>query len=164
MEIWKTILGFNMYEVSNFGNIRSLFNGKKRMITKVVQHGYFNVTLYNKNIKKKIQVHRLVAIAFIPNPENKTQVNHISGIKNDNRVDNLEWCTPSENIIHAYRNGLKKGVRGSKSNFSILKEEDILQIKNTYNKGELSQLQIAKMYNISQSAVSLIVNNKRWKY
>lgn len=61
------------------------------------------VNLHNDSIQKKYSVHRLVAKAFIPNPENKPQINHINGLKHDNRIENLEWCTHSENMIHKYR-------------------------------------------------------------
>lgn len=76
------------------------------------RYGYCCVHLHNKKFNKQLTVHRLVAMAFIPNPKNKPQVNHINGDKSDNSVENLEWCTPSENLDHAYRTGLKKPSGG----------------------------------------------------
>ena len=111
-EEWRSIKGYDGYEVSNLGQVRSLdrvvkgINNKDRPIKGVVlraaySRGYPSVSLCNKT-KRTITVHRLVATAFIDNPENKDQVNHINGVKDDNRLVNLEWVTRSENIQHSY--------------------------------------------------------------
>lgn len=122
MEIWKDINGYNgLYQVSNNGNVKSLermcrqFNGhcycNRKVTEKILKgrkdtKGYLQVELSKNGKQRKYLVHKLVAMMFIPNPHNKPQINHINGRKNDNRVDNLEWVTPSENVIHAYKTGL----------------------------------------------------------
>lgn len=118
MEIWKVIKGFENYQISNFGNIKSIDrfvkNNNKDLFLKGVirkqtlRNGYYRVSLsVNGKITTKT-VHRLVAQEFIPNTKNKPCVNHINGIKTDNSLANLEWCTYSENIIHGFNTGLYK--------------------------------------------------------
>ena len=113
-EIWKDILGFEgRYQVSSFGRVRSLeyhnAKGVKRIgILKPAKDakGYLRCALSKNNKLITYKVHRLVAAAFISNPNNFLQVNHKNGTKTDNRVENLEWCDNSTNQIHAYRHGL----------------------------------------------------------
>lgn len=119
-EIWKDIKGYEgLYQVSNFGNVKSLDryiinkNGDKqyfpgKYLTQGVSDNYLKVTLSKSNKQRTFRVHILVARAFIPNPENKPEVNHIDGNKKNNKVNNLEWNTRSENELHAYKNGLAK--------------------------------------------------------
>lgn len=126
-EIWKDIEGYEgLYQVSNLGNIKSLkrktWNGyifvqKEDLILKPGLNAkkYLYVSLSKDNKTHTYRVHRLVAQTFIPNPENKPQVNHIDGNKSNNNVDNLEWCTNSENQIHAFKLGLKPSFIGSKN-------------------------------------------------
>lgn len=83
-----------------------------RKMNPAIHNGYLRVLLVIKKKRHYKSVHRLVAQTFIPNPENKPQVNHINGIKTDNRVENLEWCTISENILHSFRTGLNKADKG----------------------------------------------------
>lgn len=115
-EIWKTLPTNSNYEVSNTGLVRSIdrkvWNGKgfanhKGRILKqsISKRGYKTIT--NHSGLPSQQVHRLVAMAFIDNPQNKPQVNHIDGNKTNNNVSNLEWCDNSENQLHAYRSGLQ---------------------------------------------------------
>lgn len=125
MEIWKDIKGYEgLYQVSNYGNFKSLqrkvaynhsytndrmFRIKKEKIMKPgISRGYRCVNLSSNNKSKTHRCCRIVAETFIPNKENKPQINHINGIKTDDKVENLEWVTNSENMIHAVKTGLLK--------------------------------------------------------
>lgn len=120
-EIWKNIKGYEgLYQVSNFGRIKSLPRNGTVQVIKILNpckdtYGYLRIKLSKNNKVKKYQVHRLVAQAFIPNPGNKPQVNHIDGIKTNNIATNLEWVTAKENITHAYKIGLTTSERAIKN-------------------------------------------------
>lgn len=112
MEIWKNIPGYEgEYLSSDLGNIKSLkrryLSGEKILSGSCHTKGYRCVVLSKNGEQKQYKVHRLVALSFIENFKNKREVNHINGIKSDNRVENLEWVTSSENQKHAYKTGLK---------------------------------------------------------
>ncbi len=175
-ELWRSIKGYEgYYEVSNFGQVRSLdrtlerknqstiFCKGKILKLHINKQGYYYTDLKKNGKRKKERINRLVAIAFIPNPKNKPQVNHINGIKTDNRAENLEWNTPKENISHAYDNGLRK--TGEKHHNAKLTNEQVREIRKSYVYGskEFSQYALAKKYGVSQDIIKKIVHNKSYK-
>lgn len=174
--IWKDVPSYEgYYQVSSCGLIKSIsrvvkyrenHSGlRKERILKlnVTKSGYVHAVICIDKVNKTVKVHRLVALAFIPNPENKPCVNHINGIKTDNRVENLEWCTYAENTQHAFKTKLKSGVKGEESHLSKLKTEDIMKIRLLYSEGCHSQNELGKMFNVSQSQIARIINNINWK-
>lgn len=138
IEVWKSIPGFEWYEVSNIGRVRSIDRefinsiGRKcflkgAYIKPTISKGYYRLGLRLKGEKKMMNIHRLVALAFIPNPNNFATVNHINGDKLDNRVENLEWCSVRENIHHAYRNNLNGYA--DKSNEKLRKVNEVMSYR-----------------------------------
>ena len=108
MEKWRDIPGYEgFYQVSDLGNIRSIRFNKIRNMKSWASHGYRAVELCINNNRYTVGIHRLVALTFIPNPENKPEVNHKDRNKSNNNVENLEWVTQSENVAHAYRHGVE---------------------------------------------------------
>src|SRR5699024_6848711 len=138
--------------------------------------GYVSYTLRLDNKGYYKYIHRLVAEAFVDNPDNKGQVNHINGIKGDNRAENLEWVTPSENIRHAIETGLlkyekreidiknSKYAKGEEINGSLLNPEKVIRIRSLYETGEYKQKELAKMLNVSSGAIHDVVHRKTWKH
>lgn len=111
METWRTIDDNSNYLVSDTGRIRRRGSASDKYAS-VNPRGYLNVDLYQNGKRSKRRVHRLVAEAFIPNPDNKPEINHIDGNKLNNRADNLEWVTKKENCRHAWDTGLATPSRG----------------------------------------------------
>ena len=169
MEVWKKIEGFENYEVSNYGNVKGLkiktnFGSSFKIYPERIinpwkdKKGYLYIDISYFPNKKRFLLHRLVAIHFINNKENKPQINHKDGNKSNNCVENLEWCTAKENLKHAVDTGLnkKEGVDNYKSKFS---KEDIINIRKI--KG--SQQSIANIFNVSQTCIGSIKRQITYK-
>ena len=129
-EIWKDIEDYDgVYKISNYGRVRSYKNKIEIILFPKDTHGYLTVYLLKNRTKKRVGVHRLVAIAFLPNLENKPEVNHRDGNKKNNHVNNLEWNTSAENIRHALDTGLANSRIGENHKHSIMTVSDALLIK-----------------------------------
>ncbi len=174
-EIWLPVVGYEgLYEVSSVGRIKSLDRivdlGRqinlmkgKLFIVKNDKYGYPKTAISKNKIIKHTTIHRLVAQAFIPNPENKPQVNHRNGIKTDNRVENLEWCTNKENMQHAHRTGIKVNKGGENHQWAKLSVEDVEYIRRNYNHKTCKLKDLAKRFSVCEGTISLIKNNINWK-
>lgn len=108
------------------------------------------------------KIHRLVALAFIPNNENKKEVNHIDGNKLNNHVENLEWCTRQENIEHCILNKLQKPFKGEEIGNSKLLEFQVIEIRNKFKPRVYSRTKLAKEYNVSEATIKDILYKRTW--
>lgn len=163
-ELIKDLKGYEgLYKISSFGKIFSL-KRNRWLNPKPTKYGYVRVDLTDfTKVEKSLALHRLVGENFINNPENKPFINHKNGVKTDNKVENLEWCTCKENILHAFKAGLKKGVRGEKSNFAKLSLEQVLEIRELYPKIK-SYSKLASIYSTSISNIQHIINKTTWAH
>jgi hypothetical protein len=158
----KDIVGFEDYAICADGRVWS-----KRTVgflKPTIVRGYQQVCLSVGGFKVKRAVHRLVAWAFIPNPEGKPQVNHRNGVKADNRVENLEWATCSENILHAFSTGLNEGRKGEEHHAAKLTEADVIDIRTRYAAGGIFQRELADEFGLTPSTVGEIIRLEIWKH
>jgi len=157
-EIWKDIPGFEgLYQASNLGKIKN----KNNKILKQFKHkkGYLMIQLSKNNKRYDKLSHRLIASAFYGN--SNLTINHIDGNTYNNKIENLEFCTQSENNKHAFRIGLidRKGEHNSRAK---LKEENIIYIRK--NKNNYTQKYMADMFNVSETTIQFILKYKTWRH
>jgi hypothetical protein len=178
-EIWKDIPGYErLYQASNLGRIKSLakmsknrggvYLRKENFLKPTINNkGYCIVKLYKNEgkIKNTIFVHKLISITFISNPKNYLEINHIDGVKTNNCVQNLEWCSRSHNVKETYRLNLKKAetYKGEGNPTSKLKERDVLLIRTLHKEG-ISNKNLATKFNVVVGTIGFIINNQTWKH
>lgn len=171
-EEWRDVIGFGgFYQVSNTGKVRSCCNshgtkGAWKLRSLSVNHdGYLKVRLIQGDKDLTKRVHTLVAEAFIPNPNNFTTVNHKDGNKTNNHVDNLEWADRSQQMIHAYKLGLKKPIRGSANSQAKLTDDDVRYIRSHYkrNSWEFGTVALAEKFNVTNVVIGKIVRGLTYK-
>lgn len=161
----KAISGFENYGISSDGKVYNLKTGCERKVRIHPKSGYAFISFYNNGKTKTFMVHRLVGLHFLINPDNKPQINHINGIKSDNRVENLEWVTDSENKKHCYQCGLKdKNVLSKKVMMIDVNNGEVIREFNSANEA-------SRIIGINQGSISNCCNGKcksykgyKWKY
>jgi hypothetical protein len=165
-EIWLPVKGFEArYKISSHGRLFS-FNGKygKQIILGCLNaYGYRRTILRDGKNIKQVTFHDLVARHFIKNPFNKSQVNHIDGIKTNNHVSNLEWCTPKENTHHAIKMGLNR-VRGADNSKSILTESAVIEMRNIFKSQKISMAELGRRYGVNCSTAQHAINKITWAW
>jgi hypothetical protein len=161
-ETWKPIRGYDHYLVSNKGRVKLLKEGKETIMSAPLNYnGYPVISLRGAGKRKQFRVSRLVLDAFVGICPEGHEANHINGIKQDNRAENLEWTTPSGNTRHAYANGLAHGPAGETNGRGRLKLSQVTRIREM--SGSVSVSEIACMFDISCSHVYAIINGNKWK-
>lgn len=171
-EIWKSVEGHErLLEVSSFGNVRTLdrlvpINGghkleKGKILTlRLKKNGYLQVAVrFGNGNRKWFLVHRLVAIAFLPNPDKLSQVDHVNNDKADNKVVNLQWMTSKANCNKAYKDGMCSNEE--KHYKAKLTKEQVIEIRNITG---MLHREIASLYGVSRSTITVIRASKTWKY
>lgn len=181
VEFWLPVKGYDgWYEVSDHGRVRSLSrmllrkngapHGKKGRILPghLCDHSYVVVALRKCGKQRAHYVHRLVAEAFIANPEKKPQVNHRNGERAENAISNLEWATGSENILHSYAvlRHPRLTLRGETNGNSRITENDVRAIRLEYQPGSSirGQRQLATKYGVSQRLILNILHRRAWRH
>lgn len=166
LEIWKPLPENQNYQVSNFGNIKG---PRGRILAGYIdKHGYHCVGIYDKQNHKAVKVHRAVASAFIGEIPPGMQVNHLNGVRNDNRLENLEITTASLNIKHSFRvlgkkPNVEKRAHGEKHHNSKLTAETVREIRELYRQG-MKQTALAAKFGTPQTNISSIVRKESWKH
>lgn len=178
MSLWKAVKNYEgVYEVSNTGDLRSKDRKVKTwfgirtcegkpICGEINRDGYRRVHMSDARTGKKdrVYLHRLVAGAFIENPLNKPCVNHKDGDKLNNSVDNLEWVTHQENVIHEYATGLCKGPTGESGGGHKLTEKQVLTIRNSHKENILTRKEMARMFDVSYRTILEICLRRTWRY
>ena len=165
-EVWKTIEEFPDYAVSSLARIRRITNprtpgGIRKQ--KINQSGYWEVTLKRGEIRKRRQVHRLLALSFLPVEPGRNEINHKNGIRHDNRLENIEWVTHQENMMHAYHVLDGEALAGEDNYWAKLKGSDIPEIRKLLNAG-MPLMAIGKLYGVSGTAIYWIKSGKNWNH
>jgi hypothetical protein len=159
MENFREIRDYEgLYQVNSIGQVKSLNKLKGRILRPDIRNGYYSVVLSKENKLMHKNIHRLVAETFLPNPNNLPQVNHIDGDKLNNHISNLEFCTPSENGLHAYRIGLSP--KGENHHNSKLTDKDIVEIRRKYFPYKYSMRRLAEEYNVCVATIHETLSNK----
>ncbi len=160
------------YSITQFGEVYSHKNRWNKLNTPrkrtpvLGKVGYYMVSLYKNNKEENKYLHRLLAETFLPKEPHQNFVNHIDGIKTNNALANLEWCTQKENNLHSFRTGLNIALRGTepgeKCPSSKLKEKDVIEIRKLYP--EVSSKELASRYGVTDVNIRMIFNRKTWKH
>lgn len=178
VEFWRPIAGWPAYDVSSFGNVRSYWKqgsdgrtfwmkiGDTPRLLKehYDKRGYPRVILQHKRKLRVVPIHRLVAQAFLPNPENKPQVNHLSAYRKNNWLPNIEWATRKRNIQHAFENGLNNPRRGEDNNMASLTEEIVWDIRANMPLKRGDGVRLAEKHGVSKHAVYGVVWGRTWSW
>lgn len=166
---WRPIYGYeDRYYISNYGQVISFKQFKARILKLRHFKGYMGVVLYHPNGKSRTHmIHRLVANAFIgESPSDVHQVNHLDGNKSNNHVKNLEWVTPSENVLHSIKTGLRVPSVGEQHGRAKLTWEQVNQIRSMKRSGcgwkRPTLREIGKQFGVTHTCVFKILNNQRW--
>lgn len=178
METWKSIKNYEgLYEVSDRGRVRAMprkyvtGNGAIRKHGRFVMkahpngNGYLSVVLHKDGTAKTCRVHKLVAAAFYG--VSHLEINHKNGVKTDNTLKNLEYCSRSENIKHAYAKGLIKFCkeqRGEKNHAAKLKTEDVIKIRRLCEEKQVRQNELARRFGVSPATINDIMKKRRWAH
>lgn len=168
-EVWKEIPG-TLYSVSNEGRVASRKGGRwKKGGWRVLRPGLMSVGYLSVNLcvgekPRTFTIHRLVAEAFLGSPPSPLhQINHIDGVKVNNRIENLEWCTPRENSQHTYDVLGRKALRGEASGRAKVTEVEVREMRVRHAAGEIFRV-LASDYGLSQASVRLIIRGRNWAW
>lgn len=166
-EDFVLVTGETDYYVSRSGRVLSTKRGKPRILSpgNDGRQGYLFVHFsHGAKEQRHKKVHRLVAEAFMPNPLNKREVNHIDANKQNNHMENLEWVTPKENTAHAQDAGLRPSFEGDKHWHAQLTEGDVRRIRDIHIPSGLSNTEIAQAYGVSRKTVCKIRRRETWRH
>jgi hypothetical protein len=163
VEEWRPVTLSPRYQVSSLGRVRGSRGGILR--GNRLTGGYLQVKVYLDGSESRCQlIHCLVAAAFLGERPAGHEVNHKDGDTSNNRLNNLEYATPSANMLHSYRELGRKGARGSRFARSSLNEATVIDIRERYAGGGVSTVQLAKEYGVSRPTIGKIVNRQIWRH